>query len=60
MTRWMDLAVLAALVSPWLGMIILVVVQSRHAERLRVLEREVLALKATLEPLAADLGWKKE
>jgi hypothetical protein len=46
--------------SPWIGLITLVVVEARHAERLRVLEREVLALKGTLEPLVADLGWKRE
>jgi hypothetical protein len=58
-TRWADLAVVAAIVSPWLGMIILVVILSRHAERLRVVEREVLAMRDVLGGLVDDLGWKK-
>lgn len=60
MTRWMDWLVVAGVLAPWVGMIIILVVQSHLADRVGVLEHEVTVLKETTQILIKDLGWKQE
>jgi hypothetical protein len=49
-----------ALLAPWIGIIILVVINGHLAERTGVLERELRVLKENMKILTDDLGWKTE
>ena len=52
--NWPEIAVIAAgVLSPWVGLIILVVVQSHQETRLLALEEKVNAL-------IGELGWKED
>lgn len=52
--NWPEILVVAAgVLSPWVGLIILVVVQSHQETRVQALEEKVNAL-------IGELGWKKE
>jgi hypothetical protein len=60
MTGWDMIFVTLGILSPWVGLIVLVVVQGRSNERIGVLEREVAGLRDKMVGLTKDLGWKED
>lgn len=56
-----DILIIAAgVLSPWIGLIILVVMHAHSAERLDVLERQLVGLREKVNALIGELGWKEK
>ena len=51
--HWWLIAVMAAALSPWIGLIVVVVLHGQQAHRISALEEK-------MEALTGELGWKKE
>lgn len=57
---WLLVVVGVIALVPWVGLIIMVVMHGHSADRITVLEREVIVLKDTTNALTKDLGWKEK
>jgi hypothetical protein len=57
---WDVLFFILGVLSPWVGLITVVIVQGHTSERLTALEQEVSVLHDQMGGLTKDLGWKQE